>query len=794
MQGTSLKKHERECKLYDEFDNFTYKKGESLLNTKFLNTLPREWSKFVTDVKLVRDLHTTNVDQLHAYLEQHEFHANEYGSQTHSSTPLSIPYPPNNFQSSVHQHAYNPSSSIPQVEYAPSVNQQSDFSQLDSDLIVLVFQKGDDPIDAINHLISFLTVVVTSRVTVQPIQGRHTSLAAGTSRTYTSGANGNNSGKQRTIVYYNCKGEGHMSKQCIKPKRKREESWSKDKNVITNNAAYQADYLDAYDSDCDEINSAKIALMANLSNYGSNDLAEAVEQHRVESKGFQGKMNKVLNENERLLKQLLGKDVGNIVVTATVNNACEPVHECERFVKLETELQKDFVKKEALKDTLSKINGKAIVDEAVILHTIDPELLKIDVAPLAPKLRNNRTTHYDYLKHTQEETKNFSEIVEHERSLNTLNTSLDYACKYTKWMQELLIILKQACLCINDLGDKLMAVTLMNNTKKVRFTEPVTSSRNKPIKISFSSNVVSNKPMLSSTGVTLPTSASGSQPSGNTKKDRILQTPSSVKKTKLEAYLRNVRTSLQNKKSAVNTKNIASVLESKLNVNSDLQCVTCTVKFGNDRMAKIMGYEDYKIRNVTISRVYFVEGVGHNLFSLGQFCDTNLEVAFCLHTCFIYNLEGVDLLTGSRGNNLYTLSLKDMMTSAPICLLSKASKSKSWLWHQRLSHLNFEKLSLLHMDLSGPMRVESVNGKKYILVIIDDYSRFTWVKCLRSKDEAPDFIIKFLKMIQVGISHETSIFRSSQQNGVVERRNRTLIEAAHTMLIYAQPSLFLWAE
>ncbi|GJR35208.1 retrovirus-related pol polyprotein from transposon TNT 1-94 [Tanacetum coccineum] len=78
---------------------------------------------------------------------------------------------------------------------------------------------------------------------------------------------------------------------------------------------------------------------------------------------------------------------------------------------------------------------------------------------------------------------------------------------------------------------------------------------------------------------------------------------------------------------------------------------------------------------------------------------------------------------------------------------------------------------------------------------IDDYSRFTWVKCLSSKDEAPDFIIKFLKMIQkVGISHETSVARSPQLNGVVERRNRTLIEAARIMLIYEKAPLFLWAE
>ncbi|GJT39747.1 retrovirus-related pol polyprotein from transposon TNT 1-94 [Tanacetum coccineum] len=127
------------------------------------------------------------------------------------------------------------------------------------------------------------------------------------------------------------------------------------------------------------------------------------------------------------------------------------------------------------------------------------------------------------------------------------------------------------------------------------------------------------------------------------------------------------------------------------------------------------------------------------------------------------------------------------------------------------------------MNLCAPMRIESINGRKYILVIVDDYSRFTWVKFLRSKDEVPEFMIKFLKMIQVhlnaivrniitdngiefvnqtlnayyedvGISHETSIVRSPQQNGVVERQNHTLVEDARTMLIFSKAPLFLWAE
>ncbi|GKA16997.1 retrovirus-related pol polyprotein from transposon TNT 1-94 [Tanacetum coccineum] len=250
-----------------------------------------------------------------------------------------------------------------------------------------------------------------------------------------------------------------------------------------------------------------------------------------------------------------------------------------------------------------------------------------------------------------------------------------------------------------------------------------------------------------------------------------------------------------------------------------------TVRFGNDQITRIMGY---------------VEGLGHNLFSVGQFYDANLEVAFWKNTCFIRNLEGVDLLSGSRDTNLYTISLPDMLKSSPICLLSKASNTKSWLWHRRLSHLNFgkskksshqpkaedtnqEKLYLLHMDLCGLMRVASINGKRYILVIFDDYSRFTWVRFLKTKDEAHAAIIKRIKNIQVhliatvqnvrinngtefvnqtlrefyenvGISHQTSVARTPQQNGVVERRNRTLVEAARTMLIFSKASLFLWAE
>ncbi|GJT05392.1 integrase, catalytic region, zinc finger, CCHC-type containing protein [Tanacetum coccineum] len=129
-----------------------------------------------------------------------------------------------------------------------------------------------------------------------------------------------------------------------------------------------------------------------------------------------------------------------------------------------------------------------------------------------------------------------------------------------------------------------------------------------------------------------------------------------------------------------------------------------TVRFGNDHFGAIMGYGDYVIGDSVISRVYYVEGLGHNLFSVGQFCNSDLEVAFRKHSCYVRDKDVVELIKGSRGSNLYTISVEDMMKSSPICLLSKASKNKLWLWHRRLNHLNFGTINdLARKDLvRGP--------------------------------------------------------------------------------------------
>ncbi|GJT14313.1 retrovirus-related pol polyprotein from transposon TNT 1-94 [Tanacetum coccineum] len=194
-----------------------------------------------------------------------------------------------------------------------------------------------------------------------------------------------------------------------------------------------------------------------------------------------------------------------------------------------------------------------------------------------------------------------------------------------------------------------------------------------------------------------------------------------------------------------------------------------TVRFGNDQIARIIGYGDYQLGNVIISRVYYVEGLRHNLFSVGQLCDADLEVAFRKNTFFLFrNLEGLIYIQGKEKKSSHQPKAEDT---------------------------NQEKLYLLHMDLCGPMRMASINGKRYILVIVDNYSRFTWVRFLKTKDEAPAAIIKCIKNIQVRLNATVQNVRTD--NGT-EFVNQTLREFYENVGISHQTSvaspLFLWAK
>nr|GEY84727.1 hypothetical protein [Tanacetum cinerariifolium] len=462
MQGTSLTKQDNECKLYDEFDKFAYRKGES-----------------VCDFYLRFSLLLNDMNIYIMKLEQFQ-----YTSQAPSSTPLSITYPSNDFQLSVNHNVYNVSSLIPQMEYALAVHPQSEFSQPDTGLVVLVFQK----VNSKEPNLSSSTTIVEVPKELPKVIMVNSSLKK--FKFYL--ASFDVVVKERTTATAITKGTWGFehTKACFRDE------------IIPFVKALKDLFNSFYQFLIDELTKVQNVF---------NQMEQAVEQYCVEKNKFQDKMKNILKDNERLLEQAISVDIVNIIVHDHVNSA-------------------------SLKHTLTKIKGKYVVNEAVPLRSIDRELVKIDVAPLAYKLHNNRTVHIDYLRHTQEENATLREIIESERLLNPLNTSLDYASKYTKRIQELLIILKQTCPCINDLGTKLMAVTPKSHNKKIRFTKHIPLLGNTPVKTTSSTNVVSNTPVLSSTGVNLLSSASRSQPQGNTKNDRIQRKPSKAKKNKLEDH------------------------------------------------------------------------------------------------------------------------------------------------------------------------------------------------------------------------------------------------------------------
>ncbi|GJY56132.1 retrovirus-related pol polyprotein from transposon TNT 1-94 [Tanacetum coccineum] len=363
------------------------------------------------------------------------------------------------------------------------------------------------------------------------------------------------------------------------------------------------------------------------------------------------------------------------------------------------------------------------------------------------------------------------------------------------------------------------------------------------------------------------TSASRSQPTGNKKNDRISQTPSSNMKNKVEDHPRRVKSKFNKKNHVKDPICDENVKHTMLYVNSELICVKCKqcmfdtnhdvcfLDFVNDVNVRSKSKSDKKSQQHNIwkptgkvfTKVGYKWKPTGRLFTLvGNSCpltrrpkqvkskgsskkakivkskiDNNSEpnhswgsnATDVPSSSSLFNDRLSRLFSGSRDTNLYIISLDDMLKTSLICLLSKASKTKSWLWHHRLSHLNFgtlnklakdglargipklkfkkdhlcsacalgkskksshqpqaedtnqKKLYLLHMELYGLMREESINRKKYILVIVDDYSRFTWVKFLRSKDEAPDAIIKCIKNIQVHLN--ATVRNVRPDNGLV---------------------------
>ncbi|GJZ15216.1 retrovirus-related pol polyprotein from transposon TNT 1-94 [Tanacetum coccineum] len=739
-------KQERECKLYDAFDKFTHIKGESL------------HKYYLRFTQLINEMNIYN-------MKMEQFQVN--------------------------------------TKFLNSLPPKWSFA-------VPVFSPGDDPIACLNKAMAFLTAIASSRFPStnnqlstssnpinqstyskmvshrQQVQGRHGQSYSGTGyKSNATNSEGNNaSGQARVVKCYNCEGEGYMARQCTQPKRPRNVAQYKDKamlaeaqeaknflyeeqlvfladlrvpdgqavqTIIPNNVAFQTEDLDTYDSDCDDILKSKNGfLMANHFYYVltlSQSKPSDASPVKIKASKELPKVS-LVNESLKKLKFHLAR-FDNVVKIRTTPDA--RTKEFFENNDLKAQLQDKDITIFKLKDIIKSMREKS-KEEYVKYDYGEIETKNIKLENSVAKLISKNKSLFNEINHMKQVFKKQFDSIKKTRvrTIEQSDSLIDKLNLKSAKNEDLKA----------QIQDKVFVITsLKNDLQKIKGKEIVDiaaqiPSANTIVPGMFKLDLESLAPRITSANVVL-----------------LKKTTShsvETQKPKLKVYNRKPK----------NVKNLGSskkvkIVESKNANHSEpnhtwgsnaidipsSSSLVMTVRFENNHIARIIRYGDYQLGNVTILRVYYVEGLGHNLFSVGQFCNADLEVAFRKNTCFIRNLEGIDLLSGSRDTNLYTISLDDMLKISPTFLLSKASKTKSWLWHRRLSHLNFgtinklakdglargiprlkfhkdhlcsacalgkskksshqpnaedtnqDKLYLLHMDLYGPIRVSSINGK-----------------------------------------------------------------------------------
>ncbi|GJV59869.1 retrovirus-related pol polyprotein from transposon TNT 1-94 [Tanacetum coccineum] len=462
--------------------------------------------------------------------------------------------------------------------------------------------------------------------------------------------------------------------------------------------------------------------------------------------------------------------------TSTSESVKKDFDEIETInIQLEYRVTRLIAENEHLKKR--KLKGKDIVANAAQMlnaATIALEMYKLDPIILAPQVKNNRETYKYYLKHTMEQAAILREVVEQAKSRNPLDTASYSACVYVKLIQEFLSYVRDTCLDIHKPSEKLVAVICINKKNTVRFANTAASSSNMPNN-SDSKNIcyehvkhlvkgsqdlcsVCNECLFDANHamclIDHVNSINVRDKSASKKNKKRKEWKPTEKVFNSVGYKwKPTRRTFTLDGNACPLTRITTTNKVPLRVPIPLEVVSpehvvTRVYTRRPKVPKFVPNIKPKVaKSMTANRMKpdtsqgsdtSVDPSSSSLIDCRLsklFCD--LEVAFRKHICFVSNLEGVDLLLRSRGTNLYSLSIGDMMASSPICLLSKATMTKSWLWHRCLSHLNFAALNHL------------ARNSLYIPHQYGYYSRLHGeIVFYALKDEAPDFIIKFLKMIQ----------------------------------------------
>nr|GEY38131.1 retrovirus-related Pol polyprotein from transposon TNT 1-94 [Tanacetum cinerariifolium] len=788
----------------------------------------------------------------------------------------------------------------------------AEFPQIDSGLAVHLRNSSNPRQQATIH---------DGRVIVQPLQGRQNSYADGTSgtRANTLGTRGNYSSQQRVVKCFNCQGEGHMARQCPKPKRTRDVTWFKDKVVLVE-AQGKGKVLNEEELEF-LADPAKTVLMANLSSYGSDVLSNVPYSDNTHNDMLNQSIRPMLYDGSVIAKEtnvISIADSEETLMLEEENFGKRFVPQQELSDKQAFRLQKSHpntnqsasspVKIEAprelpkvsLNTSLKKLKYHLGQFDSVVKKRITPDALteeewafehtKADflneIIPFVKTLKDIfNVFDKDLLNEVTEGDKLIDENEHLKQTYKQLYDSIKPSPVRAKEQTESLV---------NQVNQKIiekLTYTILSTLEQADILREIVEqarSLNPLDSVSYSAcNIhrVTNRPLLSYTGVNPSTSASGSKPSSNTKNDRIPQTPSSNEKNKVEVQSRKVKSSLNKRNS--DSKNVCNEYVKHYDKGAKAICSICNdcLFDANHAMCLInhvnsmntftlVGNASPLTRLTTtskvplrvpiplevvapsqiVTRVYtkrpkvpksaqhskpkVAKSMTANRMEPDTSRGSNTSVGPSSSSLINCRMEpdtsrGSNTSVGPSSSSLINCSTNTvrrlshlnfgainylarhgLVRGLPrlkfekdhLCSACAIGKSKKQSHKSKSEDTNQEKLYLLHMDLCGPMRVACVNGKKYILVIVDDYSRFTWVKFLASKDEAPDFIIKFMKMIQVrlnaavrnirtdngtefvnqnsrdyyeqvGISHEVA----RTDNGVVERRNCTLVEVAQTI-------------
>nr|GEY76194.1 retrotransposon protein, putative, unclassified [Tanacetum cinerariifolium] len=575
-------------------------------------------------------------------------------------------------------------------------------------------------------------------------------------------------GQARTVKCYNCNGTCHITWNCTQPKRLQNSEYFKDKMLLMqaqeNRVALDAEQLlfladcDAFDSDVDEAPTAQTMFMANLSSAGpitdeagpsyDSDILSKVQDHD------QYLDDTYAYQEEHVMHDSAQPALYNGHEILKDNHARAKVHNSENTLEI-AEL------------TRKKMNAKLTDPECVTY--------KVKIAPHDYSKENLLATFIPQKQLTLEQIywsndlmKLKSEALKERAKYRKSPPSPD---KDTLDFDSVFVIGKmQASLqgkdnVIRQLKKQISQLQVPNsdikctvkvrttNSQVTKVTDPVTNlqaqtdclrAENDKVKQHYKQLYDSIKitcakhieqvTKLTANNVTLKTSVSKAkvQPPALTRTKHVVDVEPIVprlrnnRKAHLD-YLRHLKESAKTIRDIVKEAKVVvqivlwyldlgcskHMTEDRSRLLNFVKKFIRTVQFGNDHFGAIMGYGDYVVGKNVISRVYYVEGLGHNLFSVGQFCDYDLEVAFRKHSGYVRDTNGVDLIKGSRGTNLYTILVEDMMKSSLIYLLSKASKNKSWLWHLRLNHLNFGTINdLARKDLvRGPAPIFLTPGQ-----------------------------------------------------------------------------------